>query len=249
MAGMKIGRLSWELQAVILIFSLGVSAAAAAAGVRRVDVHTHFVPPFYREIITARNLTSGGTQVPEWNETTHLGIMAKYNVETSILSISPPSVTFFSHDEAAERRSLARSLNEYAYNLSLRHPGKFQFAATLPLPDVEGAMAEAVYALDSLDAAAILLLGNSNGMYLGNPKLDPLMEVINARNAVVLLHPNVLPGGQDPKSISSYTNAAIYSFICTISFFYFFFKAKRMKGSHYREIQKLCRLRMNPFHL
>ncbi|KAG6551237.1 hypothetical protein Mapa_007163 [Marchantia paleacea] len=194
MARMKMGRLSWGLwlQAVVLFFSLGVSAAAP----KRVDVHSHFVPPFYAKMIKARNLTSGGAQVPEWNETMHLEIMAKYNVETSILSVSPPSVTFFSHDEAAERRSLARRLNEYAHNLSMRYAGKFQFAATLTLPDVEGAVAEAVYALDSLNAAAVLLLGNSNGMYLGNPKLDPLMEVLDARSAVVLLHPNVLPGDE-----------------------------------------------------
>jgi predicted TIM-barrel fold metal-dependent hydrolase len=37
-------------------------------------------------------------------------------------------------------------------------------------------------------------LGNAHGQYLGDPSLDPLMEELNARVAVVFLHPTALPG-------------------------------------------------------
>ena len=38
------------------------------------------------------------------------------------------------------------------------------------------------------------LLANSAGMYLGDPELDPLMEELDARNAVAFVHPGTLPG-------------------------------------------------------
>lgn len=71
------------------------------------------------------------------------------------------------------------------------HPGKFLFCASLPLPDMDKAIAEAIYALDSLHADGIKLATDVRGLYLGDSKLDPLMEVLNARSTVVIIHPHV----------------------------------------------------------
>ena len=60
----------------------------------------------------------------------------------------------------------------------------------MPLPDVDAAIREAVYALDTLGADGVKLATNSRGQYLGDGKLDPLMEILNERHAVIIIHPH-----------------------------------------------------------
>ena len=60
----------------------------------------------------------------------------------------------------------------------------------MPLPDVDAAISEAIYALDSLGADGVKLATNSRGQYLGDEELDTLMKVLDERNAVIILHPH-----------------------------------------------------------
>ena len=59
----------------------------------------------------------------------------------------------------------------------------------LPLPDVDAAVREAVYALDTLGADGIKLATNSWGQYLGDEALESLMKVLDERHAVII-HPH-----------------------------------------------------------
>ena len=87
-------------------------------------------------------------------------------------------------------KSIIRICNEVAAKLKREHPGRFLFCAALPLPDVDAAIREAVYALDTLKADGIKLATNVQGQYLGTPELDTLFSVLNARRAVIILHPH-----------------------------------------------------------
>ncbi len=93
-------------------------------------------------------------------------------------------------ETAAECARIVRFYNEKCARLKSDYPDKFLFCASLPLPDVETAIKEAVYALDTLGADGIKLATNSRGQYLGDPALDPLMSVLNQCYAVVILHPH-----------------------------------------------------------
>jgi hypothetical protein len=73
-------------------------------------------------------------------------------------------------------------------------PDRFGFVATLTLPDVDGAIAEATYALDVLGASGVVLLANTHGTYLGAPEQEPLLAELARRAAVVFVHPSTLPG-------------------------------------------------------
>jgi predicted TIM-barrel fold metal-dependent hydrolase len=153
-----------------------------------IDVHSHFVTDSY-----VRQATAAGHQHPDgmdgwptWSAEEHLALMDRHGIATAMLSMSSPGV-HFGDDDAARR--LAREVNEDAAAVVTAHPDRFGFFASLPLPDVDGALAEIRYALDDLGADGVVLLSNFRGTYLGSPDLEPVLAELDRRRAVVFLHP------------------------------------------------------------
>ncbi len=112
-------------------------------------------------------------------------------IETAIISVSTPGVE---PGELEEARRVARELNEYSAQMVADHPGRYGFFATLTLPDVDGALEEAAYALDELNADGIVLHAHSHGIYLGDTRFDALMDELQRRQAKVFIHPSDLVG-------------------------------------------------------
>lgn len=158
---------------------------------QRIDTHQHMVPPFYAQWLAARGITAGGLPIPEWTAEGALDLMEAAGVAMGMLSVSTPGVHLGDDGQA---RDMARQVNEFAASVVQKHPSRFGFFATLTLPDVEGAIAEARYALDVLKADGVVLLTNVGGVYLGAPAWEPLMAELNSRKAVVFVHPSDLPG-------------------------------------------------------
>ena len=154
----------------------------------RIDVHAHYLPDDYRQAALAAGHVrpDGMPSLPEWSERAALALMDDLSIRTAMLSISSPGV-HFGDDGAA--RALARSCNRQGMELVRSRPGRFGLFAALPLPDVEGAIAEAIFALDELGADGVTIETNHSGTYLGDPILDPLMYVLDRRRAVVFVHP------------------------------------------------------------
>ncbi len=155
---------------------------------KRIDVHTHYLPDYYREALVAAGITrpDGMPKIPEWSEASALAAMDRLEIAIAMLSISSPGV-HFGDDQAA--RQLSRRLNETAARLVRKQPDRFGFFAITPLPDVVGAVAEACYALDELGADGVVLETNHHGVYLGDEELAPLYAELNRRKAVVFIHP------------------------------------------------------------
>lgn len=84
---------------------------------------------------------------------------------------------------------LAREVNEDAARLVAGHPERFGFFASLPLPDVDGALAEIAFAVDDLGADGVVLMTNTGGTYLGDRRLEPVFAELDRRGVVVFLHP------------------------------------------------------------
>ena len=154
----------------------------------RIDVHAHFLPEFYRQAVAAAGYDhpDGIPALPRWDEDAALAMMDGLNIRSAVLSISSPGVHF--GDDAAAR-TLARAVNEEGARLAADHAGRFGFFAALPLPDVDGALAEAEHALDALHADGVAVETNHHGMYMGDRRLDPLFAELNRRQAVVFMHP------------------------------------------------------------
>ena len=146
-----------------------------------VDVHSHIITPeFVSSLEREGRLMDEGFPLPKYNVENHLKWMDEAGVQTSVLTLAAPQPT----SEAI------RLCNEAAARIKREHPGRFKFCAALPLPDVNAAIREAIYALDTLKADGIKLATNVDGQYLGAPELDTLFSVLNERRAVIILHPH-----------------------------------------------------------
>lgn len=162
----------------------------STGALRRIDTHHHVVPPFYREWLQRKGLTAGGKPIPEWSPEAALSLMDQTGVRAAILSVSTPGVGPGGTDEAAQ---MARAVNEYSAQVAQDHPGRFGFFATVTMPDLDRAKTEVAHALDDLGADGVVLLTNTDGTYLGDESLHPLLEELDARAAVAFIHPSALP--------------------------------------------------------
>ncbi|MGW4796444.1 amidohydrolase family protein [Nonomuraea sp. NPDC004297] len=158
----------------------------------RIDVHQHLVPEPYARWLRSHGVDApGGRPLPAWSPEAALELMDRQGIATAIVSLTTPGAYLGDGSDCAY---VARQANEYAAHLAAGHPGRFGFFATLTLPDVTTAIAEAAHALDELSADGVMLLANSDGTYLGDPTFDPLMAALDERAAVVFVHPAQLPG-------------------------------------------------------
>ena len=175
-----------RLKATVFAMALTTITMAQEA----IDVHSHIITPeFLTSLETEGRLLEEGFPIPKYDATEHLRWMDQTGVKTSILTLAAPQPT---------SAQVIRQANEAAAKLKKEHPGRFMFCAALPLPDVEAAIREAVYALDTLKADGVKLATNIEGQYLGAPELDPLFAVLHERKAVIILHPH-RPGPVNPQ--------------------------------------------------
>lgn len=163
--------------------------------VSRIDTHMHIVPPRYADWLRELGINAGGREIPEWTVASALDLMDSVDASGAVMSVSTPGVHL---GDYAKARAMARDVNEFAARHAHDHPSQLGFFATLTLPDVEGAIAEAVYALDTLQADGVVLLANVRGTYLGDEAFAPLMAELDRRHAVVFVHPSELPAPPVP---------------------------------------------------
>ena len=167
---------------------LAVAFAIPVAAQQIVDVHSHIIVPEYMEMLKRHNAELEETfPLPRWSVERHLQFMDSMGIQTSVLTMPAPQPFYGDAEESAR---CVRSVNERSAQVKADFPGRFLFCASLPLPDVDAAIREAIYALDTLRADGIKLATNSRGQYLGDEELDPLMEVLDERHAVIVIHPH-----------------------------------------------------------
>lgn len=173
---------------IMSFLALLMASTLSSMAQQVIDVHCHIIPQAYISFIDKHNaLMEEGFPLPKWDVDKHLKWMDETGIKTSVLTLAAPQPYY---GDTKESQKIIRQLNEEAANAKKKHPGRFLWCATLPLPDVKAAIAEAKYALDTLHADGIKLATNARGQYLGAPELDTLMAFLSSRKAVVVLHPH-----------------------------------------------------------
>lgn len=171
----------------------------------KVDVHHHIIPPQLvgkylpsNTLVYKANRTEGvnyglkGMKAPEWTVSGDKTFSDSINVHTNIFSVSTPGVSYISDPE--ESAVVARSMNEYCASLRDTNPHAYGFFATVPsLQHTDLVLREIRYAFDTLHADGVTLFTRydtkTGDGYLGHPDYLPVWEELNARQAVVFVHP------------------------------------------------------------
>ncbi|MEV0278925.1 amidohydrolase family protein [Streptomyces sp. NPDC050610] len=198
---------------------------------QRIDVHQHIVPPVWAKALNDLGLDSGGWAIPAWSAADAIAMMDEQGIATGVLSVTAPGVHLSNNapgkgtttgtttgtgtatgtgtgrstdnQRAPQAQTLARAVNEYGAEMAKDHPTRIGSFASVPLPDVDAALEEAAYALDTLGADGVVLMSNTGGRYLGDPAFEPLWAELDRRAAVVFVHPAqppmpLLPGTPAP---------------------------------------------------
>jgi predicted TIM-barrel fold metal-dependent hydrolase len=171
----------------LALLPLPGGAQSSPASPRRIDVHRHVSPPGYQDTIKAVYPKTFPAVLASWTPESCLADMDASGIETGILSMPARPGMFFGDPVAT--RKLCRDSNEYMASLRRQHPGRFGMFAALPLPDVEGSVAELIYALDVLKADGIGAWSSYGAKYLGDASFAPLWSELDRRKGVVFIHP------------------------------------------------------------
>jgi 6-methylsalicylate decarboxylase len=160
-----------------------------------IDVHAHFLTDDYVAAARAAGHEHPDNMPgwPSWSVGAHLAMMDELGIATAYLSLSSPAPHF---GDDAQAVALSRGANDVAHDAAERHPGRLRNFATLPLPDVDAAVAETRRALERLGAAGVGLYTSYDGHYLDEAMFAPLLRELDRRRTLVFLHPTA-PHGTD----------------------------------------------------
>ena len=155
---------------------------------RVTDIHGHVLNDAYLELLARHGATlEDGFPLPSWSEGEALAFLDETRIDLQVLSLSSPQPHFGDDGESV---AFCRAFNDWCAELVARHPTRFAFVATLPLPCVEAAREEAERAVRELGATGVALPSNARGLYLGDLALEPLMATLDDLGAVALIHPH-----------------------------------------------------------
>ncbi len=166
-----------------------------SAPVRKIDFHAHAILPSYVEGLKKLDIdaqSEEGFPLPKWTVDAHLKFMDEAGIDFTVLSMPTPHIYNSAVGEKAACE-VARKINNELYELCRIYPDRFGFVAVLPLPGVEGSVEEIRYTMSTLGALGVKVASNSDGVYLGDERLDPVFKELNARRALVIMHPSPAP--------------------------------------------------------
>ena len=154
------------------------------------DTHHHLLPDFFWQETENAHVPVGGLAPLRWSQEASISFMDDAGIDVAVVSLSTPGVHT---GDSAKARGLARRCNEFSAELVRSRPDRFGGFACLPLPDVDASLEELSYAFDVLGLDGFVLFTNSNGVYLGDPTLEPVFAEFERRKTVVYVHPNPSP--------------------------------------------------------
>jgi predicted TIM-barrel fold metal-dependent hydrolase len=154
---------------------------------RPIDVHQHFTPDVYRTALESIGIKGSGERAwPASSPAVLIEAMDRTGLAAAVVSVASPGAYF---GDIAFTRRLVRAVNEDLARVVTDNPRRFAAVGLVSLPDVDAALQDLAYALDTLKLDGILLLTHTGDRYLGSLDDAPLYAEIDRRKAVVVVHP------------------------------------------------------------
>ena len=171
-----------------------------------IDFHAHPVPNAFRKwlpLLDIDVIADDGFPLPQWSKESHLQFMNEAGIDYTVLSLPTPHIH---HGDDDKSLLAAREINDELASLKA---DRFGWTACLPLPYVGGSIAE-IRRCMAKGALGVKVPTNANGVYLGDPALDQVMEELDNQKALVIIHP--CRSKERPEACITGTVAAIYEY-------------------------------------
>ena len=158
----------------------------------RVDIHAHYFPTRYLELLTRfGNRQVGfvaglgaGDGVGEMEA--RLGLMDEAGVDIQAVSLSSLAPHFEDAGRAIEAARLANAL--YA-ELPARWPDRFVALAALPLPDIDASLVELDRAMAVAGTVGVAVTTSVLGRSIADAAFEPLFAELDRRSTILFVHP------------------------------------------------------------
>lgn len=108
-------------------------------------------------------------------------------IDLQVLSLGPPGYDGGSVQQSVD---LARRFNESLAEVVSAYPDRFRGLASLPLRDVDAAVAELERGVDELGLSGAQVFSSSDCRYLDDRAFWPVYEAAEKRKIPILVHPN-----------------------------------------------------------
>ncbi|KWX57146.1 amidohydrolase family protein [Mycobacterium sp. NAZ190054] len=170
-----------------------------------IDVHAHHYPEAYlaacrradsgfesyvrddgRLIVKQDGAVALAAPQPMPDVATRLAAMDAAGVGTQLISVSAPNVYRF---PSAWRTGITREVNDEFADLAAESGGRLRSLVSLPLPDVDAALAELDRCSGRPGYAGVMVTTTIDRTDLDDPGLAPLWAELSVRSSLVLVHP------------------------------------------------------------
>ena len=148
------------------------TTAGDLTGAPSIDVHHHFNP------------TGKDNEGNPWSVQMAVDELGRNGIASAVASLGPVNDV-----GSAARPGRIRDANEWAAGIVNDHPGRFGLFASIPLPDVDLALAEIDHAYDVLGADGIGMSTNDGDVWIADDRNEPVFAALERRRAVVFVHP------------------------------------------------------------
>jgi aminocarboxymuconate-semialdehyde decarboxylase len=141
------------------------------------------------DVMETNGIPLGSSCKPEefYDLAARLEFMAATGVDIEVLS--PPPFMSFTDIPGPEAAKLVREQNEAIAEVIRQYPDSFRGLGVAPVQDAESAVPEIAYLMDTLKLAGVEILTQIAGKNLDSPDLEPVWQALDARHALLLIHP------------------------------------------------------------
>ena len=125
--------------------------------------------------------------------------MDRMGVDIQAISVMPPQYFYWTEPDLGGR--LARMVNDRLFEIVQGHPDRFVGLGTLPLQDVDHALAELERVVGELRFTGLEICTNVNGLDFDDPRFVPFFEKVVEHDLLLVVHPH---GFSDGRRLADY---------------------------------------------
>jgi aminocarboxymuconate-semialdehyde decarboxylase len=129
-----------------------------------------------------------------WDSAKRIADMPAMGLDLQVVSPMPELLSYWM--PGADAQQLLRYLNEQIADMAAQSGGAIAGLGAVPLQDVDLAIRELEYVVETLGFAGVEVGSNINGEAIGAPKFDPFFEACERLGACVFVHA-IRPAGME----------------------------------------------------